>query len=44
MNHFAVARGYAVGDAAGNFGNRHVMAAECRGARDGKPDNTGADD
>ena len=44
VDHFAVARRHAVGDAAGDFGNRHVMAGECRGARDRKPDDTGADD
>ena len=44
MNHLAVARRHAVGDAAGDFGNRHVMAGERRGARDRKPDDAGADD
>ena len=44
VDHFAVARRYAVGDAAGDFGNGHVMAGERGGARDGKPDDTGADD
>ena len=43
MDHLAVARGHAVGDAAGHFGNGDVMAGERRGARDRKPDHARAD-
>ena len=43
MDDFAVARGDAIGDAAGDFGDRHVVAGQRRGPRDRKPDNAGAD-
>ena len=43
MDHLAIARGHAVGDAAGHFGNGHVVAGERRGARHRKPNDTRAD-
>jgi hypothetical protein len=44
MDHLAVARGDAIGNAAGRLGHRDVVAAQRRVARDGKPDDAGADD
>src|SRR5262249_2550085 len=44
VDHLAVARRDAVGDAAGDFGDRHVMAEQGRLARDREADDTGADD
>ena len=44
MDHFAVARRHAVGDAAGDLRNGDVMTSERGCARDGKSDDTGADD
>src|SRR5262249_44158317 len=38
----AVARGDAVGDPTGHFGDGHFMTGPRRGARDGKPDDAGA--
>ena len=43
VNHLAVARRHAVGDAARCFGNDHVVAAQRCLARDREPDDTGAD-
>src|SRR5271169_1013345 len=43
MDHLAVARGDAIGDAAGCFGNRHVVAGKRGSARDRKADDSCAD-
>ena len=43
VNHLAVARGDAVGDAARNLGDRDVVSAQRRRARNRKPDDAGAD-
>ena len=43
MDHFGVARGHAVGDAAGRLGHGHVVAGKRRGARDREPNHAGAD-
>jgi hypothetical protein len=43
VDHFAVARGDAVSDAAGHFGDGDLMAGLRRGARDGQSDHAGTD-
>jgi hypothetical protein len=43
MDHLAVARGNAVGDAAGHFGDGDIVAGLRRGARNGKANDARAD-
>src|SRR6516165_3516374 len=43
VDHLAVARGDAVGDPTGHFGDGHLMTGLRRSARDGKPDDASAD-
>ncbi len=43
VDHLAVARGDAVGDAAGRFGDGDIVPAQSRRARDRKPDDARAD-